>query len=115
MITYATSGNFASLSQVKPNFGNGVTFQNSSETLDFYANGTVVYKSGNAPSRRGDWTVDLRGQRKQIGNVTKDVPITVSIYISDRTITLKGYINYHVGWGNNIKSLKLNGKNWEKW
>lgn len=81
MITYATSGNFASLSQVKPNFGNGVTFQNSSETLDFYANGTVVYKSGNAPSRRGDWTVDLRGQRKQIGNVTKDVPITVSIYI----------------------------------
>lgn len=102
-------------SQIKPDFGNGVTFQQGTETLDFYSDGSVIYKSGDAPSRRGQWSVNLYGKKKQLGNVTENVPITVTIYVSDRTVELKGYINYHVGKGTPIKSLTLNNKTWRKW
>ncbi|MDE6011348.1 MAG: hypothetical protein K2G91_01220 [Prevotella sp.] len=102
-------------SQTKPKFGDGVTFQRNTETLDFYNDGSVIYKSGDAPSRRGEWSVNLYGKKKQLGNVTENVPITVTIYVSDRKVELKGYINYHVGNGTPIKSLILNNETWRKW
>lgn len=104
-------------SQTKPNFEEGTTFQsNMNETLDFYNDGTVVYHAKNAPvSRRGEWVVDLRGKSRQLGNVTENVPITVTVFVSGRRVEMRGYINYHVGIGNNIKSLTLNGSAWRKW
>lgn len=102
-------------SQTKPKFGEGMTFQSNTETLDFYNDGSVIYKSGDAPSRRGQWSVNLYGKKKQLGNVTENVPITVTIYISDRAVELNGYINYHVGNGTPIQSLTLNNRTWRKW
>lgn len=100
----------------QPEFGSGLTFQKGDQTIDFYQNGTVVYSSNSgAPSRRGEWSVDTRSYANFIGNVTKPVPISIKIYVGDRTITMKGNIQYCPANGKDIRNLTLDGSTWKKW
>lgn len=74
----------------------------------------VVYKAeGMSESRRGEWTVNDKG--KVGGNYVTSVPITVEIYVGNRTVTMTGTLSYAVNKGTNVGELKLNGEYWRKW
>jgi len=78
--------------QTRPKL-NGHTFTNSlGETLDFYDDGTVLYHAeGASISRKGDWTL---GEVSNIGS-PMSCRITVNIYVSERTVTKKGHVEYY--------------------
>ncbi|MBP3299848.1 MAG: hypothetical protein J6L73_09260 [Muribaculaceae bacterium] len=99
----------------KPDFGSdGTTYEKDGQTLDFYNNGMVVYKAQGAPeSRRGEWHVKDNGRVG--GNYVTDVPITVEIYVGNRTVTMTGTLTYAVNKGTNVGQLRLNGERWRKW
>jgi len=97
-------------------FGDGMTFSNGNATLDFYnyCNKVVYHTNGTNFSHVGEWTDNGKGGRGVVSRngkrrISEGGKLTVTIYLSNRTVTWTGYVNYSNG---KIVSVTLNNQTW---
>ncbi len=99
-------------------FGEGMTFYNSDRTatLDFYDDYNVVvyHTNGTNFSHKGEWTARGDGSRQVVRRSRyqeqSEPSFKVNIYLSNRTVTWTGYLNYSSD--GSVISMVLNGKTW---
>lgn len=96
-------------------FGNGMTFTNGNATLDFYndCNKVCYHTNGANFSHVGEWSAVGDGSRRVVSRGRRqsdsEPKFKVEIYLSNRTVTWTGHVNYSNG---RITSIVLNGQTW---
>ena len=89
----------------------GYSFKDTStgETYDFYSDKVVYYAPGAPNSRRGDYSIGRGVATSRSASANVSAPISIQIYIGDRTVTISGTITYN-RMTNRPISLVLNGR-----